>query len=299
MYQLPARIIVLSIISGYLSGQTVIPPQNQVGLRTGWREYKNILNGMRALNVTVTTNRRSYLSGERICASIKVANSTSATILAFAPFGTYETDLNLFRKQDDEWVPYAEKEFPLTNDDSNGDMMAGRQIVPVRPGVPISQAVCLDGSTTQAVTRHPEIFKLAPGRYQLTFNYSNQASDEFQVMPSVGFSGYAALVIPELEVGRDPKSVIPPGCLGVDVAAIRTAENTVIVQGGTPTNTCPIRGSQQVDFFYGFTRIAESGDVVTRLAIKRLTDGRLRVIWGDNEADESHQVILPRPIMNP
>ena len=278
-----------------LYAQSSVPPQREKGFRRGWLEHAGIFRGMEALRVTIKLDRSSYLPGELICSKVTVENPSVIPIQAFRPFGpTSRSSIEIYQRGPiGDWSSSGNREYPITNDDTDGDIMATREVLWIAAGHALEASVCMNGSTGENQPRHVSIGRLVSGRYRLTFEYETPASSEFDIVPVLGSSGFEVLEIPEYERTREPRSGLPKNCLGAGVAALRIAGSTIIVEA-EPIAACrPDEYERGIapHAFAGFRRIAESQSGVKSLGLARADDG-LRVSWTDGES-RSHQLVIP------
>ncbi len=286
--------LILGFVSIGLRGQA---PGIEQGIRPGWAEYMRIVNGMSSLRVELVLDRKAYLPGERICSSLRIENPTSAPMQIFPPYGpASRASLSLYRSDEKGgWVASENKEFPISNDDSDGNAMANRETISLPAGYARKVAICLDGKSAQILDQQPVVGKLTAGNYRIAFEYERSALAEFSVVKASGSVGFSVATLPEYEAARNPKSGLPANCLGAGVSAFRTPETTAIVL------LAPIAACYPASYengmataFSGFSRIAETDDGVNSLMLSRLPEGSLKVTWRDNR-NSAHQVVLPRP----
>lgn len=286
------RLLTLSLVAWFsVAGQTPASPID-TGIRPGWKEYTRILNGMDVLRVEIKPGQPSYLSGERVCASIRVANPTAKAIEAFPPYGKSSRS-NVQASGRPGSTDYLNREYPITNDDTDGDMMANQDVIWIGAGQSLDSSVCMSAEPpSEGQPLHSSFGANPAGVYSLTFEYSRPARAEFLVSKVLGSSGFAAVVLPEFQSSWNPRDGLPKNCLGAAVAALRTKETTAIVVRTLVAACRPDRYENGTsDLFAGFRRIAESASGVKNLAVSRLEEGRLRVTWTDG-TNAPHQVIL-------
>lgn len=261
--------------------------------RPDWDQYLKIIDGMRVLRITAQTDRKIYLSGEFICATVLVRNPTVAPISSFDPFDN-EYSLTFYAKGKElEWA--SNREYPISSRGIESDMMEGRRLITIHGGETVSKNICFGAQS--GTLRHPAMGKLPPGRYTLLYEFALSVTSEFDVIAAKKQLD-VSLAIPEMETLREPKSGIKAGCMGVNVGTMKAEDKTVLVRF-TCGVVCFFSGQDRESSLDTFTRVTEIDDEANGLALKRLPNGQLQVSWREGGDDKPRQMILPIELSRP
>lgn len=264
----------------------------------GEAQYRRIVQGMQALDVSIALDRAEYLQGEQILVTVTVANPTTGSISAFAPFRSAHTNLSLsaLNKQG-EWQVVGAGELGIQTDVT--DMMAGRKLVTIAPGDRLTQKLSImDGEDSGPESiRHVPVTILPPGPYRIRFGYERPAQAGFQVVKVEGKLAVLAKPLPEAERFRNKKSNIAKGCAGMWAAALRTTTKTFVVSSiSGVVDVCPDKDPDQealLRLLTPFSRVAEAPNGVKSLSLDPLKDGTISLDWNDGQG-QTQQQALPR-----
>ena len=269
-----------------LWSQTIVPPP-------GYDEFVQLMNGMTALRKTVELDRQKYLPGETICVKITISNPTAKPIRSVPPFRDSERYIALLAL-DDNGVPKLE----VSNRDNwifelpRSNMMDGVKLVSIGPGEVLSANVCMIESPNDQppIIDHAIIGTLPPGKYRITYSFSDAPDVDFEVV-KVTADSLVQLALPQYK--PNPKTGVPEGCLGIRVAALQTQDYTVVAEVH-PAYVCESHdtGRDLLQSFTRYVRLAES-DGVNGLAVTKREDGDIMISWTDNRGAR-HQRIIKR-----
>jgi len=290
MWLTPARRLVwfLSLASSCIQGQQF--PQ-------GGADYRKTVEGMHALEVSITLDRQEYLQGEQIVATVVVSNPTSEPITALPPFRSPYTSLNLstLNKQG-EWEAVGGE--LGVNGDSN--TLPPPKLITITPGGRVTQKVSLMeiGDAESESIRHDPIAILAPGPYRIRFSYERPAQANFQVVKVDGPGTVQAQALKDAEQYWNKKSGVAKGCFGMWAAALRSAGKTILVASVSGmVDVCRNRTpdvSTLLTLLSPFTRIAEPPLGVSSIVLEPIADGAINVRWTDIKGTTQHEPIPRR-----
>ncbi|QOY87371.1 hypothetical protein [Paludibaculum fermentans] len=283
-------ILVGLLYAGCLAGQPPMMP--------GEDEYRRIVRGMKAsLRSNVALDRREYLPGERICATVTVENSSSHAVMAFAPFHSKESKFTLWAlNKSGEWEPTSDWTPRVVSEPTN--LMADRRLETFVAGEKRSASICLtENDLVGNPIRHRAAWIFPPGQYKARFDFLQSAEAEFTILPIDEVAAMVARPLPEAELYRKDGGRIRPGCLGMVAAAFRSGERTILVRSMSGMrDTCSRLTTQDalVRTMHPSIRIAESAGAVESFDLTPLADGSVEATW--SSAGGPHRERIARPV---
>jgi hypothetical protein len=252
---------------------------------------------MQPLTATLTLDRRTYLSGEQIVATIVVTNPADRPITALPPFRSPLTSLSVatLNKQG-EWETVG-GDLGISGD-SSAALSQGKPVT-IGPGDRLTQTVILTDPTDlgSESIRHNPITVLTPGSYRVRFTYERPAQAEFQVLAIEPKGAATAKALKDAEQFRSKKWPAAKGCAGMWAASLRAEGKVYVVVSASGTvDVCKFRDPDQrtlLNLLCPFVRVAEAPNGVAGITLEPAADGVVNLAWEDLQGS-SQRVVLAR-----